>query len=359
MNTHGGNIWYAAKRYNLLPENILDFSASINPFAPVEKIKNIVSDNIKNIYFYPDPEYTSLKECIASYLDVPTESILPGNGSTELIYLIAQALHLKNALIVIPTFSEYENAVKLTGGNAVFINTYPENDFKIIAEEVITHNVRALFICNPNNPTGTLFQKDELLEIIRICKRQGTIVIIDEAFIEFVEDYEKLSLARESVKTDNLIVIRSLTKIFGIPGLRIGYTVADPDTINILNIYQKPWTVNCFAETAALKLIKAANLIRDSIRLIGEQRIYLLHELRKIDGLTVFDSCANFILCHIDTEDLDSNELCDLMGQRGILLRDCSNIRGLNNRYFRIAVKKCRDNQRLITELGSLFNNVS
>ncbi len=356
MTAHGGNIRKAVEKYNLPLGSILDFSANINPLGFSKKVREIITRNTDSLLHYPDPECKALKKKLADFSGLKPSNLLIGNGSIELIYLAPRALSSRRALIPIPTFSEYESSARQQKCKILFVRTKDDEGFRIKTEEIIKVLPRAdlIFICNPNNPTGNLMPKDEVIYLAKTCRRHGTTLLMDEVFIDFVKNENNFSVIREAAKLNNLLVLRSLTKIFALPGLRLGYMVGNKNLIARLSGYQLPWSVNCFAQLVGREVIKDKNYIRQSKELVVKERKYLFEKFKNIKGLTPYPPTANFIFCRLDKGPLDSKRLCDRLGGRGILVRDCSNFRGLNDRYIRIAVRKRDENDRLINALKDI-----
>ncbi len=357
MTVHGGNIRLAAERYGLRADSILDFSANINPLGLTGKIKKVLADSLDSIRNYPDPECKTLRYEVADFLDLQSRHILIGNGSTELIYLIPKVLAPHRILIVIPTFSEYESSAKQQRSEIIFVRRAGEGCFKVEIENLVRLIPRSglVFICNPNNPTGDLLSKDEIMYLAKAARRQSSILVIDEAFIEFIEEENAFSVVREAAKASNLLVLRSLTKFFALPGLRLGYVTGNKDLIDRLSGYQFPWNVNCLAQIAGREVIKDKSYIRQSKDFAIKERKYLFERLKNIKGLAPYQPTANFILCRLGKGLMDSKKLCGQLGSRGILVRDCGNFRGLDNRYVRIAVRKREENIKLISALTEIF----
>lgn len=357
MTDHGGNIRLATERYGLQADSILDFSANINPLGLTDKIRKILADNLDSILNYPDPECKTLKGELADFLDLQPRNLLIGNGSIELIYLIPKVLTPHRVLIAIPTFSEYESSARQQRSKMIFVKRNSEDSFRIETERLVRLLPRSglVFICNPNNPTGNLISKDEIIHLVKAARRQDSIAVVDEAFIEFIEDEEAFSVVREAAKLPTLLVLRSLTKFFALPGLRLGYMVGNKDLIAKLSGYQFPWNINCFAQLVGTQVIKDRNYIKRSKELIFRERDHLFRRLKEIKSLYPYIPTANFIFCRLDGMRLDSRRLCDKLGRRGILVRDCSNFRGLDNKYIRIAVRKRDENNRLINALTEIL----
>jgi histidinol-phosphate aminotransferase len=349
---HGGEIWKYCPQHG----NILDFSSNTNPLGPPSKAIEAVKRNLWKIPFYPDSDSISLREAISNYIgNIGTENIIVGNGSTEVIYLFCEVFIRSGdeAIIPIPTFGEYENAVKKAGGIPKYLKL--DSSFRIEPEKLLREvrpKTKAIFLCNPNNPTGSLISNDELSKIIENVE---AIVFVDEDFIEFVD--EEVSLNSRIKTYKNLFVLRSFTKFFGLTGLRVGYGVSNEEIIKLLFRGKLPWNVNCLAQVAAIAALQDAEYMEKTRRLIREERKFLLENLSKIRGLKVFPSHANFILIDVRETGFTSIQLKDEMLKRGILIRDCSSFKGLDEYYIRIAVRTRYENERLLTALRNIINS--
>lgn len=348
--SHGGNYREVVKRYGLSPNEILDFSANINPWTSSLGIEEIVRVNLKDIYHYPDPQYTELIKQISQYLGVDRENILAGNGSTELIYLVARALLPRRALIFAPTFFEYERALKTCGGEPKFLFLKESRGFSVNIQKIIevTEDVEAVFICNPNNPTGTFSPKEKLLELVKITEEREITLILDESYLDF--KYPGESLVKEAQETRHLLVLRSFTKFFGIAGLRLGYGVGGRHLIEKMAHFKEPWTVNCLAQAVGIYLLRNEHRIKKIREAVNKESEFLFGQLSRITGLKPYPPEANFLLVKIETE-LSSSKLQEELAKKGILIRDCSNFVGLNDKFFRVAVRKREENLRLIDGL--------
>lgn len=352
---HGGNLRQAAERYNLPAEQIIDFSASINPLGPPKKVKEILGSRLDAILHYPDPECKRLKMKLAEHLQINRENLLFGNGSAELIYLICRALLPKKVLIPIPTFSEYENAVRSVRGKCVFLKTREREDFRIPLRDCSKWlpEVDLIFLCNPNNPTGSLLDKDHILSLLKECRRQ--VLVIDEAFIDFVEEGERVSVIKEASTKGNLLVLRSLTKFFALPGLRVGYVIGHTRLMARLSRAHVPWSVNSLAQLMGAEIISDAAYARRSKKYMLEQRRILFETLSQLKSLRPYPPTANFIFCKLTDRRFNSIQLYDALAKRGILIRDCSNFRGMTDRYIRVAVRGREENRLLIQALKNVL----
>ena len=359
---HGGEVWKVMNTLSLRMGEILDFSANLNPLGPPKSVFESIKNNLAYIYYYPDSDCVLLKDAIANYLGgINRSNVVLGNGSTELIYLFAEVFLERDdlALIPVPTFGEYEKAVRKIGGRPKFIKYIKiGHDFRINLATLLHEmkEAKIVFLCNPNNPTGTLIPRRDLLNIVKKAFEKDTLVFLDESFIEFVDKKERFSLVSEVENYPNLFILRSFSKIFGLAGLRIGYGVAHSDIIDLLSRVKTPWNVNCLAQVAAITALNDDEYLRRTLKLIKSERAFLLHELKKIDGFKVFTTHANFILVDIRDSGFTATELKERLLKYGILIRDCSSFRGLDKYYIRIAVRKRWENERLIKTLKKVLN---
>lgn len=354
MDPHGGNIRAAIERYRLENKKIIDFSANINPLGlPQNKnIKKILKKGLSLALNYPDPQCLLLKKAISEYHDIPLRHILIGNGSIEIIYLVSKLFVRPKVLIIGPTFSEYERATKIHNGRIKYLLADENSNFKLDTASIAFHikEVDISFICNPNNPTGILFSKNEIKKIINKISKK-TLIIIDEAFMDFVISPNKFSFIKEAAQMKNILVIRSFTKFFSMAGFRLGFAVGDKDLINRLQSIQYPWSVNSFAQLIAPILLKDRQFIKRSVDFMRKETNYLYNKLEDIKGITVFKPSSNFILCKIKNGKITSTRLTQILGKKGILIRDCSNFYGLDDTFIRVAVKKRKDNLKLLEAL--------
>jgi len=308
----------------------------------------ILKKNLEDIQNYPDFRSSVLISSLKKYTCLQKSNLLVGNGAIEIIYNFCFALlsNKTKVLIPVPTFQEYETAAKLNNSKISYFKTMnlSENIDSFISQ--IPRN-GCVFICNPNNPTGKLLSKKQLLTIIKTAKKLSSIVFVDECFIELVPESNE-SVISYVKKYDNLLVLRSLTKSFGLPGIRIGYAAASKQMIEILQKIKIPWSVNSLAQNAANIALKNKSHLTKSKLVIKKECKYLKNKIADLDGFKCHDSSTNFIL--IKTK-YDSTKLQQKLLKHKILIRDCKNFRGLNNHYIRIAIKSHKDNLKLVRAL--------
>ena len=343
---HGGNIYKIKRKYS---EEVIDFSANINPLGPPLKVKKTIKENIDRVLHYPDPESYDVAQKIAQYWGIEKDSILIGNGSVELIYLVIHAFKPKMVTIPIPTFSEYERAARIAGAKIQHVKLNEDENFTLTLSEVKGGDIT--FICNPNNPTGNLILEGSE----ELYKLPAKIIVVDEAFMDFLSDERNHTLIWKAQKDERIIVLRTFTKFFAIPGLRIGYLVAHPEIVRTLKQYQIPWSVNTLAQLSATSALTESRYIENTRSFIEKQRRFLMGEISKIDGLFPYLSVANFILIRIVDKGITSPYLTEKLIQKGILIRDCSNFRGLNEGFIRIAIRSHEENIKLIDSLKEVL----
>jgi L-threonine-O-3-phosphate decarboxylase len=334
---------------------MLDFSASISPLGVPAAAMQAVQDALNGIAHYPDPECKVFRQAAASQAGVGSENILAGNGAAELIYLIVRMINPDVALIPIPAFSEYGYAVKTVGGKLQYIQLQPEGSRFIFPVDELCRSTRGAdlaFVCNPNNPTGTLLNRDELEAILEAGKAHHCFMVIDEAYLDFVEGGSDRSVIKKIFDYKNLLIIKSLTKLYSLPGLRIGYAIGHPDLIGKMASSRDPWTVNTLAQAAGTAALTAEDYRVRVQELVMGERHYLYEEIKRIPGLKPFIPTANFLLATISAAGVTAGQLRDVMARSGILIRDCTSFAGMGPRYFRVTVRTRSENIRLLQALN-------
>lgn len=354
---HGGNVYKAAKELNIPYDRILDFSANINPLGYPPIVQEIIINRIQDIVHYPDVEQSELKEAAANYYGTNPENLMPGNGSVELINIVLEALRPSKTIIPSPTFSEYTLSCESRGIETVFINLRM-NDFRFdielfdnIKDGITQHSL--FIICNPNNPTGKLIQKQDLAIILKELQNKDSYLMLDEAFMDFVDVNQ--SMVRFIKEYDNLIILKSVTKFFALPGLRLGFVLACPELIKRFHTLKDPWNINTFAGFVGTEVIKDKQYIDETRQYISQEKRRLWENLKSIPGIEPFYPEANFIFIKIAGE-VKVSTLVESLMKKGILIRDCSNYRFLDESFFRVAVKSGQDNDILISALKEVMD---
>ncbi len=351
---HGGNLKFYSEYYNIPQNLLLDFSANINPLGPNEKLQEILRNNIVNIKDYPEPNSENLLKIAEKKFGLRKENFIFGNGATELLFLLLNYLKAKNVFIPAPSFSEYEIASKAAGSKVNYFNLTKnfQNFDPSFLKKITPGDI--VFICNPNNPTGTFFNKNILENIIFEVNKNKAYLFLDESFIDFI-DYEKGYTLRDRIgEENNLFILYSLTKIYGIPGLRLGMLFGKPSIIKSLYKRKDPWNVNVFAQSAGEFLLQDNDFVVKTMNYFKKERDRMLRMLSEIPEIKIFIPSANFIFIQL-INGSNVEELQEYLIKYNIIIRNCSNYPNLNNKYFRIAIKKSEENDFLCFKLKSFF----
>ncbi len=355
---HGGDLTLA--QINFQRSQLIDFSANMNPLGPPQAVWQALLENLPGIVNYPDPYARGLKTALADYLGVEPANLALGNGSIELIYLLPRIFTFDSALVPAPGFSEYEYAVRLTQTQCRFVYLKPPDyawDLPALREEIARGGL--IFLCNPNNPTGTFLGRADLEAVLEALPASA-LLVMDEAFIDFMADHRDLTLVSRAVQDPRVLVLGSLTKFFALPGLRLGYPGRARRTASrSLPPSCRPGISTAWPRPPATAALGDANYIRQTRDYIFQARQLLFEALSAIPGLNPLPPTANFIFCRLGPELPNAPRLVELMGQKGFLLRDCSNYRGLDDRCLRLAVRRRQDNLNLAATLREICSHGS
>lgn len=347
MREHGGNVHRASEETGIPVGEIIDFSASINPLGVPDTVAETIRENIRYLAHYPEPFAENLAAHLGRHLDIDSQTIVCGNGSTELIYLVVRALDPQRVLVAAPTFSEYERACSmLRGTSCVRFALSRENGFAIDPSAFIAAmtGCSMAFLCNPNNPTGRMLQRDAVLSMAEAARRRSCYLVVDEAFIDFVPEH---SVVDEVAKNSHLIVLRSLTKFYALSGLRIGYGIFPRALAGLMKNHKEPWTINTLAQKAGITAINDRGYQARTVAVIAEGKQFLERELAAL-GIDYVPSAANYYLLRLDR----AQQAVASLREKGLLVRDCSNFSGLDGSYIRIAVRSHQENVALLKELA-------
>lgn len=357
-DVHGGDVERIAREYGFDPDDILDYSANINPLPLPDGMGEYIAKNLDVLRRYPDREYLELRNAIAAYEGITAEKIIVGNGATELIYLAVRALRPERVLIPAPSFGDYERAFTGMDTKVNFFPLREEDGFELDIESFLTElekGCQMIILCNPNNPTGKLINIDKLNRIMLTAEKNGIWVILDETFLEFAPDRKKATALNIIKNYNNLFIVKAFTKFFAVPGLRLGYAIADPGLLANVMPYKEPWSVNAFASLLGPWFLKQKGFIKKSREWIMEERPFFIKSLKEVEGLKVFESQANFVLVKLTNPYWRVSGLKTALEGIGIMIRDAGSFRFLDENYFRLAIRERKKNLKLIGELDDLL----
>ncbi|GAA3600908.1 threonine-phosphate decarboxylase CobD [Secundilactobacillus similis] len=351
---HGGNREAIAQRTGLNAATLIDFSANINPLGLSPKLKTVLTESLDELVYYPNPQYPQLKAAISHYLNVSADDVFVGNGAVQMIFDTATALQSTHAVVLAPTFGEYERSLRRAGATVDHYRLRAENQFQIQLPELIQFldqqpTVDLLCLCNPNNPSGQVLLPDEVQRLADYCRQHQIWLILDEAFMDFI-DHDRLSYINRLSETDPVMIIRSATKFFAIPGLRLGFAVTKhPQLKQQLLEQAEPWSVNTLAARFGEHMYDDQAYIQATYAWLLAEKKALYEGLQTVSYLTVYPSSANYYLFKSGIP-----QLRERLWPKGLMIRDCSDYVGLDASYYRVAVRSHDDNQTLLAALHDL-----
>lgn len=354
MKKHGGNVYEKAKTLGVNKEQILDFSANISPLGIPLGVKQAMIASIDELIHYPDPDCVELKKAIAKVESVREEFVECGNGGADLLFRLALALKPKRVLLPAPTFVEYEEAMRAVDSEIHY--TTLDEEFKLCPDWVkrkLREGTELFILCNPNNPTGLLTERKYILEILEEAKKVNCNVLIDECFLELYEREMDYSLKPYLEQYENLLILKSFTKLYAIPGVRLGYILSgNKKILEKIKVSGQAWSVSHIAQQAGIAALEEKEYKKETIKFIARENLFLKQSLREL-GIDVLDGVVNYLFFYTKQKDLG-----DRLEREAILIRDCSNYQGLEKGYFRVAVNNREENIKLIEALKKIKNEV-
>lgn len=340
---HGGDIYRNP--------HVTDFSVNSNPLGVPESALRAVQNNAENIVHYPDMWCSKLREAIGGFEHTDMDHILCGNGAAELFFAAVLAIRPKRALVTAPAFSEYERALRVVNAEVDYCILKKEDAFQVKDEilKMITPQTDMVFLCNPNNPTGQVTEKNLILKVLKKCRECGAILLLDECFLDFLETPEMYESKEYLEQYPELLIVKAFTKIFCMPGIRLGYAIsANHQLLHSMAEMLQPWNVSVLAQVAGKAVLQdCEQYIEQTRKYVGDQKTWMIRELRKM-GYEVYGSRANYIFFS------GRPGLYEAALDAGFLIRDCQNYEGLDSGYYRIAVRTQEENERLIVWLRKL-----
>ena len=358
MVFHGSDIEKICEVYHLDPKNIIKFGANVNPLGLSENVKQQLASRLDILSSYPDRDYTTLRNTISEYCNVPAEFILPGNGSSELIALLIQERNPKHTLILGPTYSEYSRELSFSGSTQEYYHLREEDNFVLNVDDLcqtLEGSYDFLIICNPNNPTSSAITREDLQKLLTFCAEKNIFVMIDETYVEFAPDISEITAVTLTKEFTNLMVLRGVSKFYAAPGMRLGYGITgNLDFLKKMKEKQVPWSLNSLGALAGELMLQDKDYIHRTRELILSERTRLLQALVEIPTYKTYPAYANFILLKIQKPVLTSYDVFDACIRQGLMIRDCSSFECLDGEYIRFCIMNLEDNTRLLNILSSL-----
>ena len=370
---HGGNIFQFAHEQRIEPYDVIDFSANINPLGPSQHGLSALESQLRYISHYPDATNDDILNAIADIYGMNKNQIVVGNGAAELLYAICRLPGYTGAFVPAPGFSEYKAALEASRIPVRDIYYRPREDehgkpyFEVpyLALETFAAELKGqdgriiVFLGNPNNPDGTLLDKNHIRTIASMLKDANSLLVIDESFIDFVgndtlqdNEYSMRSLVNEF---DNIIVVHSFTKFYAVPGLRIGAAFSNPLIIEQLNSFIPTWSVNTLAQSYTEAALNDVEYVKRTKQVLHEEQLFMYNSLDTIDGITVYPPSANFMLFHIEQEGITAESINEVLKKYNMIVRNCDSYMGLNNQWIRVAIKDHDTNVKLVEKLTDIL----
>lgn len=356
---HGSDIEQIEQYYGIPKEKIIKFGANVNPLGLSDSVRKNLSEHLDIITSYPDRDYKSLRQVIAAYCSTNTDYVVTGNGSTELISLLISQRNARHALVIGPTYSEYDRELSLTGGQISHYYLKESRDFRLDPEDFkndLADDIDFLILCNPNNPTSSALTQNSLRSLADLCKEREIFIMIDETYVEFAPSVDEITAIPLVPDYDNLMVIRGVSKFFAAPGLRLGYGVtSNRQFLDELKRNQNPWSLNSIGAYAGELMLQDTDYINHTRELILSERDRCLTRLREFHYVKVYPTYGNFILVKLLKDGLSSFDVFEHAVRQGMMIRDCSSFEGLPGEYVRFCIMNPKDNTRLLNCLSELL----
>ena len=372
-NIHGGNIFQFAHEQRIEPYEVIDFSANINPLGPSQRGLSALEAQLRYISHYPDATNDDVLNAIADIYGMNKTQIVVGNGAAELLYAICRLPGYTGAFVPAPGFSEYKEALEASRIPVRDIYYRPREDdngkpyFEVpyLALETFAAELKGqdgriiVFLGNPNNPDGTLLDKNHIRTVASMLKDANSLLVIDESFIDFVgnhtlqdNEYSMRSLVNDF---DNIIVVHSFTKFYAVPGLRIGAAFSNSQIIDKLNTFIPTWSVNTLAQAYTESALNDVEYVKRTKQVLRQEQHYMYNALDAIAGITVYPPSANFILFHIEQDGVTADSINEALKKHKMIVRNCDSYIGLNSQWVRIAIKDHDNNVRLVDALTDIL----
>lgn len=352
-NSHGGNIYKKAKELGLAESRLMDFSANISPLGLPDHIREAMKEAIDGVINYPDPDCLDLREAIAKADGVSQSHITCGNGGADLLYRLAFGLRPKKVLLPVPAFVEYEEAHEAAGASMVYYRMQKDLRIREDILDFITEDIDLIILCNPNNPTGLLTPRELILRILDKAREMGCRLMVDECFLEICKQEAEYTVKPYVRSYDNLMILKSFTKLYAMPGVRLGYIIcSDPEVIDRINRAGQAWSVSHIAQKAGLCALALPEYKKAVIAEVAKELSYMKKEFEALP-VELYDGQANYLFFRTPgITDLDTR-----LEKYGIMIRNCSNYVNLGEDYWRVGVRPHQDNVKLFAALKTELIN--
>ncbi len=354
---HGSDLEKIEEIYHIPKEEIIPFGSNVNPLGLSETVRRDLAGHLDIITRYPDRSYTSLKEAIAEHTGCKKEQVIVGNGTTELISLVISVISPRKALVLGPTYSEYERELSLVGGTATDYYLKEADDFRLDVPDFLScldEDTGMVILCNPNNPTSSALTQGELAQIFDVCRRKQVFVLVDETYAEFAPDTGAITAIPLTETYDNVLVLRGVSKFFAAPGLRFGYGITGSQMLlERLTARQDPWSLNSVGAYAGERLLKDTVYIEETQALMNTERDRVLSALNESPDYKPYPVNANFVLVRILKDGVTAADVFEKAIHEKMMIRDCSTFKSLDGEYIRFCFMTPEEDDHLLACLLS------
>ena len=352
---HGSDLEQIAKYYNIPQASIVNFGANVNPLGLPSSVKDALVNHWDVISRYPDRDYTSLRQTIGEYCHISPDYVMVGNGVTELLSLFIRQVAPKKTIVLGPTYSEYSRELSFSDSAITYFTLSARDDFELDLPTFVTELKKGydlVILCNPNNPTSSAISTTILAQILTVCQKTNTCVMIDETYVEFTPDPSDISAVSLTPQFDNLLVLRGVSKFFAAPGIRFGYAITGNQKWHRqMKLHQIPWSLNSMGAFVGELLLKDRDFIEQTAHFIASERTRISTALKVIPHLKTFPVMANFFLLQLTNPTLTAKGVFENCIRTGLMIRDCSSFQELPGEFVRFCIMAHQDNERLIEVL--------
>lgn len=334
------------------------YNANLNPMGVPESVKKAIAEHADSVIRYPEDYYPGLKSAIATYAGCKEDQIILGTGSSDLLRLYIKTLSPKKAMVLVPSYSEYEKVLNIFGCEIVYYELKEEDSFEFNIADFVAHldsSIDLIILGNPNNPTSQIISRDDMITMAEVCKELDTFLLIDEMYIEFAEHYEDLTCVPIVEEYSNIAVLRSTSKFFAVPGLRLAYSVMNnQEYLDTINLTSAPNPIPSLTAAVCTEMFKDKKYIKESRSQIYTERNLIYSAMSTNKNVKLFKPSANFMLVKILKDDVSANQIAAHCNLKGIVIRNCENIKGLNDKYIRFCFMKPSQNDLLVNTILEL-----
>ena len=335
------------------------YNSNLNPMGVPESVKKAIIDHADSVIRYPDDYYPALKTTLAQYAGCKKDQLIFGSGSSDLLRIFISLLAPKKAMILVPSFSEYENVLGMFGCEIVYYELDESKDFQFDIADFVAHldsSIDLIILGNPNNPTSQIISRDDMETMAEVCKELDTFLLIDEMYIEFVEKYQDVTAVPMVDSYDNVAIMRSTSKFFAVPGLRFAYAImSNQDYLNVLNITSAPNPISSITAAVCNEMLKDKKYIKESSSQIFTERNLIYSAMTTNKNIKLYKPAANFMLVQILKDGVTAKDIADHCKLKGIVIRNCENIRGLSDKFIRFCFMKPSQNDLLVNTILELL----